>query len=131
MSTVTTPPILGDEDLEPRDKDRPHELEQASNSLFVWVIRILSALVIPVVLIVIFFSFSFLKDQDANKGLQVIVAILVGTIGVWALYWGSDRLIGDAAESSRGRRAAVHVRRPGDGAAGLLPRLSGHQHDAT
>jgi alpha-glucoside transport system permease protein len=104
MSTVT-PPILGDEDLEPRDKDRPREIETASNSLGVWAIRILSALVIPAVLIVIFFSFGFLKDQNANKGLQVIVAILVGTIGVWGLYWGSDKLI-----SMLPSRAAAGVR---------------------
>jgi alpha-glucoside transport system permease protein len=71
----------------------------------VWLLRILSALVIPVVLVAIFFSFSFLKDQDANKLLQVVVALLVGTLGVWALYWGSDRLI-----SLLPARAAAGVR---------------------
>ena len=92
MSTVT-PPVLTDEDLEPRDKDRPRELHQASNSLGVWALRILSALLIPAIIVTVFLSFGFLKDQDANKGLQVIIAILVGTVGVWALYWATDRLI--------------------------------------
>jgi alpha-glucoside transport system permease protein len=92
MRTVTPP--IQEEELEAGSHEHQlHEFEPTSNSLGVWAIRILSALVIPAVLIVIFFSFSFLKDQNANKGLQVIVAILVGTIGVWALYWGSDKLI--------------------------------------
>jgi alpha-glucoside transport system permease protein len=71
---------------------RPPEGGPQSNSIGVWLLRIASALVVPVVLIVFFFAFNFLKSEDVNKIVQVLVALVVGILGVWALYWGMDRL---------------------------------------
>jgi alpha-glucoside transport system permease protein len=99
---MTTPPLLDRESDIP--ERRPSEPPQDNSSL-VWVLRILSALVVPLVLVVFFFSFQFLKDEGVNKILQVIVAVVVGVVGVWALYWGMDRLVNLLPE-----RAATSVR---------------------
>jgi alpha-glucoside transport system permease protein len=89
-------------DIPPR---QPEIDEPQENTLGIWLLRILSALVVPLVLAVFFFSFNFLKDEDVNKGVQVVVAVIVGVFGVWALYWGMDRLVsllpGRAAQSVR------------------------------
>lgn len=69
------------------------------------ILSIMAALIIPLILIAFYFSFLFLKDEDANKGLRVILAVIVGTVGAWGLYWGGDQLI-----SRLPRRAANAVR---------------------
>jgi alpha-glucoside transport system permease protein len=90
---MTTPPILDDESqgLGPK-QGVPYEEPQAGGAA-VWLLRLASTLVIPAVVIVFFFAFGFLKDEDGNKAIQVLVAIVVGIGGVWALYWGMDRLV--------------------------------------
>ena len=50
-------------------------------------------LVVPVVAFaVLWLSFDFLRDADANRFLVVGVALVVGVGGVFALYWGMDRM---------------------------------------
>jgi alpha-glucoside transport system permease protein len=75
------------------------------NSLTVWVLRIVSALIIPGILFLFFMTFGFLQDPDINKALQVSVAVVVGVGGVWLLYWGMDRTVTLFPE-----RASVAVR---------------------
>ncbi|MGI8518696.1 MAG: carbohydrate ABC transporter permease [Acidimicrobiia bacterium] len=88
---MTTPPILAEPPSEVR---RPlSEPGAQSNSLQVWLLRLASALIIPAVLAVFFVTFEFLQREDTNKLLQVLVALIVGVGGVWALYWGMDRAI--------------------------------------
>lgn len=88
---MTTPAILEEEPAQP---DRPtHEPGEAENTLQAWLLRIISALVIPGVLLLFFFTFEFLKDARTNKLLQVLIAIAVGVAGVWLLYWGMDRVV--------------------------------------
>ncbi len=90
---MSTPPVLEqDEQGGGSDRHGPREEDQA-NDLASWLLRIGSALVLPVVFVGFFFVFPFLKDEDANKAIQVIVAIIVGIGGVWAMYWGMDRLV--------------------------------------
>ena len=48
---------------------------------------------IVAILVVIAVTFGFLKDDDQNKLLRVIVAIVIGGVGIWALYWAFDRLV--------------------------------------
>lgn len=93
---TATPPVLRDEDIK---VGRPHE-EPGShdNSVQVWVLRILSALVVPTVLALFFFTFEFLQDPGINKIVQVVVAIIVGVGGVWLLYWALDRLVASFPE---------------------------------
>lgn len=59
----------------------------------VWLLRIASALVLPLLMVAFFFAFDFLRDEDANKALQVVVAVIAGVGGVWGMYWGMDRMI--------------------------------------
>lgn len=54
-------------------------------------IRALAVLLAVLAAMVI--TLGFLQDEDANKALQVIAAILVGGAGVWVLYWAGDQLI--------------------------------------
>ncbi|HET6772189.1 MAG TPA: sugar ABC transporter permease [Acidimicrobiales bacterium] len=56
-------------------------------------LRVLGALVVPVVAFaVLWLSFDFLREADANRFLVVGVALAVGVGGVFALYWGMDRM---------------------------------------
>ena len=90
---MTTPPLL---DNEPQDARPRHSVpydEPQVGGVGVWLLRIASTLVVPAVVIIFFFAFGFLKDEDGNKAIQVLVAIVVGIGGVWALYWGMDRLV--------------------------------------
>jgi alpha-glucoside transport system permease protein len=88
---MSQPLLVDDDNAEPTEPIEPVEQSRgaAANLL-----SVAAALVVPIVVLVFYFSFGFLKDEDANKGLQVVVAIVVGTLGVWALYWAFDKLIG-------------------------------------
>ena len=88
---MTTPPVLK-EDV-PDRKDTPSDWEGGASGPLVWFLQLASALVVPAVIALFFFTFEFLKDDDTNKIIQVIVAIIVGIGGVWALYWGMDRSV--------------------------------------
>jgi alpha-glucoside transport system permease protein len=86
-------PLLVDESNE-TPPQRPIEDLEVEYGLGSTVLSVIAALIIPIILIAFYFSFLFLKDEDAHKGLKVLVAVLVGTVGVWGLYWGGDQLIG-------------------------------------
>jgi len=88
---MTTPLLPTDEDVEVSHPTG--EPGSRDNSLQVWVLRILSALVVPAVLGLFFFTFQFLQDSGRNKVIQIVVAIVVGVGGVWLLYWAMDRLV--------------------------------------
>ncbi len=89
---MTTPPVIHDDD---RDvgPGPSGEYGSDSHSPVDWVLRIASALVVPAVIVVVFFSFGYLKDDNANKLLQVLLALVVGIGGVWGLYWGMDKAV--------------------------------------
>lgn len=88
MSTpMLTPP-------EEQKKDRPAaEPGATENTAIVWLLRVVSALIIPAVLFLFFVTVGFLQDPGVNKATQVIVAVIVGVGGVWLLYWGMDRTV--------------------------------------
>lgn len=88
---MSTPPMIDQAELG-RGAPRPPDDEHV-NTVGLWLLRIVSALVLPAVVVVFFLAFGFLKDEDANKAVQVLVAVVVGIGGVWALYWGMDRMI--------------------------------------
>jgi len=100
---TATPPVLRDEELEtgrPLEEPGSHD-----NSVQIWLLRLASALIVPAVLVVFFFTFEFLQDPATNKVVQVVVAVIVGVGGVWLLYWALDRLVNVLPE-----RAGVGVR---------------------
>ncbi|MFO7291545.1 MAG: sugar ABC transporter permease [Actinomycetes bacterium] len=88
---MSTPSLIKDEVSEPPRP--PGEPGSTDNRLSVWVLRILSALIVPAVLLLFFFTFEFLQDPRTNKALQIAVAIVVGVGGVWLLFWAMDRLV--------------------------------------
>lgn len=97
---MSTPPVLKDEDLE---VSRPHADPGARDSSpQVWLLRLISALIIPAVLALFFFTFEFLQDPETNKIVQISVAIVVGVGGVWLLYWALDRLVNALPERAGG-----------------------------
>lgn len=89
---MSTPPVMQED---APDQDRPPEPQptDGDNSIQVWALRILSALVVPALLLVFFFTFNFLKDPQTNKLLQIAIAVIVGVGGVWVLFWAMDRLV--------------------------------------
>lgn len=89
---MSTPPVMKED---APDQPRPPEPTppEGDQSIQAWVLRILSALVVPALLFVFFFTFNFLKDPGTNKLLQIVVAVIVGVGGIWVLYWAMDRLV--------------------------------------
>jgi alpha-glucoside transport system permease protein len=74
-------------------------------------LRLLGALAIPIVAFVaLWATFDFLRDADANRFLVVAVAIVVGVGGVFALYYGMNRIVDLLPEQLReGVRPYVFV----------------------
>jgi alpha-glucoside transport system permease protein len=62
----------------------------------VWVLllRLVGALAVPVgAFFALWATFDYLRNQDANRGLVVLVAIVVGVGGVFFLFWAMDRVV--------------------------------------
>jgi len=63
-------------------------------SFGVSILRIATALAIPIVgFFLLWVTFDYLRDSHANRALVVVVAIVVGVAGIFALYWGMNRLV--------------------------------------
>jgi alpha-glucoside transport system permease protein len=57
-------------------------------------LRVIAALVIPLVaFFLLWATFDFLRNEEANRSLVVLVAIVVGVGGVFFLYWGMNRVV--------------------------------------
>jgi alpha-glucoside transport system permease protein len=62
--------------------------------LWVTLLRVLSAFAIPVAaFFLLWVTFDFLRNADANRALVVVVAIVVGVGGVFFLFWAMNRAI--------------------------------------
>lgn len=60
----------------------------------VTVLRIIAALAVPIIsFVVLWLTFEFLRDAEANRLVLAVVAIVVGVAGVFALYWGMDLVV--------------------------------------
>ena len=65
-----------------------------ANSVLASLLRLIGALAIPIVgFFVLWATFDFLRDAEANRFLIVGVAVVVGVGGVFFLYWGMNRLV--------------------------------------
>jgi alpha-glucoside transport system permease protein len=63
-------------------------------TVWVFLLRLAGSLVVPVVAFFLMWAtFDFLRDADANRSLVVGVAIVVGVGGVFFLYWGMNRIV--------------------------------------
>ena len=80
----------------PEDHSAEHGPPEAQQGGLVWgtVGRIVAALAIPVSgFLLLGWLLDFLKDDDANRLLIAGVAILVGAVGVFALFWAMDTIV--------------------------------------
>ena len=58
------------------------------------ILRVVASIAIPIVaFFVLWATFDFLRDADANRFLVAGVATLVGVGGVFFLYWGMNRVV--------------------------------------
>jgi len=66
------------------------------------VLRFASALAVPVVAFtILWLSFEWLRDADVNRGIIVVVAVVVGVGGIFALYWAMDYAVNRMPEAWR------------------------------
>ncbi|MEA3510587.1 MAG: sugar ABC transporter permease [Actinomycetota bacterium] len=74
-------------------------------------LRLAVALVVPVLSFgALWVTFEFLRDTDANRLIVVTVALVVGVIGVWLLYWGMNLVVSQLPDRiATGVRPAVFV----------------------
>ena len=72
------------------EAERPSRRRSFALSL----LRLVIALVVPVVAFaVLWWTFDFLRDADANRFLVMAVAIAVGVGGVFFLFWGMNQTV--------------------------------------
>ncbi|HSK06019.1 MAG TPA: sugar ABC transporter permease [Acidimicrobiia bacterium] len=65
-------------------------------------LRLGVSLVVPVLAIVgLYFAGTVVLDEDANRGVVVVMALIVGVVGVFALYYGMDYAINRLPEHHR------------------------------
>jgi alpha-glucoside transport system permease protein len=64
------------------------------NALWVFALRVVGAVAIPIVAFyVLWVTFDFLRDSEANRVIVVGVAVVVGVGGVFFLYWAMNRAV--------------------------------------
>jgi alpha-glucoside transport system permease protein len=96
-TTVEEPPAVPP--LPPEAPERP----RARSTLGLTIMRVVSAAAIPIVLFaLLWLTFDFLRDADANRFALAGVAIVVGVGGVFLLYWGMNRVVDLLPDSIRG-----------------------------
>ena len=84
--TPTREPLSGDEVAV--------EAPAAGGSAVLFLLRLLSALLIPLVgFTVMWAAFEYLRSENANRILIVAIAIVVGVGGVLFLYWAMNRAV--------------------------------------
>jgi alpha-glucoside transport system permease protein len=84
--TPTREPLSGDEVAV--------EAPAAGGSAVLFLLRLLSALLIPLVgFTVMWAAFEYLRNENANRILIVAIAIVVGVGGVLFLYWAMNRAV--------------------------------------
>ena len=67
---------------------------RGGRAILTGILRVFGALAIPVVaFLLLWLTFDYLRDEDANRLLVVGVAIAVGVIGIFFLYWAMNRVI--------------------------------------
>jgi alpha-glucoside transport system permease protein len=67
---------------------------RGARGIWTFLLRLGTALAIPVIGFgLLWATFDFLRDEDANRFLVVGVAIVVGVGGVFFLYWAMNRLV--------------------------------------
>jgi alpha-glucoside transport system permease protein len=91
-TTVDKPPAEQEPEREPAPEvERGHSVVQA---LGVSALRLVGALAIPIAgFTLLWWTFDFLRESDANRFVLVGVAIVVGVAGVFLLYWAMNQTV--------------------------------------
>jgi alpha-glucoside transport system permease protein len=64
------------------------------NALWLFVLRLVGAIAIPIgAFYLLWITFDFLRSTDANRAIVVLVAVVVGSGGVFFLYWAMNRAV--------------------------------------
>ena len=87
MTDVTEKPVERDEAPPPPDQPRERGIGM------VLLQALVSVAVLVGVVFLVWLSFDFLRDADANRFVVIAVALLVGVGGVFALFWGMNRVV--------------------------------------
>jgi alpha-glucoside transport system permease protein len=96
-TTVEQPPAA------PEPPPEAPERPGAGTTLGLSIMRVVSAAAIPIILfLLLWLTFDFLRDADANRFALAGVAIVVGVGGVFLLYWGMNRVVDLLPERIRG-----------------------------
>jgi alpha-glucoside transport system permease protein len=65
-----------------------------ANALWIFALRVVGAVAIPIVAFyILWITFDFLRDSEANRVIVVGVAVVVGVGGVFFLYWAMNRAV--------------------------------------
>lgn len=68
--------------------------QPAGRAVSMFLLRLLGAVAIPLVAFALLWvTFDYLRNENANRGIVVGVALLVGVAGVFFLYWGMNRVV--------------------------------------
>jgi alpha-glucoside transport system permease protein len=104
-TTVEQPPIA------PEPEREAKKTPKARHTLGMVALRVVGALVVPIAAFIVLWStFDFLRDADANRFVLVGVAIAVGVGGVFFLYWAMNWVVNWLPERYReGVRPYVFV----------------------
>ena len=74
----------------------------ALNRLTAGPLRVLISLIVPAItFLVLRWAFIFMRDTEANRISIAIVALIIGVVGVWALYLVTDNLVSILPEGIR------------------------------
>src|SRR5687768_11995246 len=86
-SSVQTPPAEPVLAPDPSPPDRPSGPGRA-------LLRLAGAVAVPIVAAAILWAtLDFLRNEDANRFLVVGVALVIGVLGVFALFWSMNRVV--------------------------------------
>ena len=87
-SSVQTPPI--GPPLAPPPAPGPR-----GNAVAIALLRVVGAMAVPIAAFaLLWLTFDFLRDEEANRFLVVAVAVAVGVGGVFFLFWAMNRVVG-------------------------------------
>ena len=91
MTTTVEEPAVAPEPPEPpQAPERP----TAGSTVGLTILRVVSAAAIPIILFaLLWLTFDFLREADANRFALAGVALVVGVVGVFILYWAMNRLV--------------------------------------
>jgi alpha-glucoside transport system permease protein len=82
------------------DHSSPPPTRSGSNLSFI--LRIIVSFAVPVItFVLLWWSFTFMRDADANKFAVAIVALIVGVGAVWAIFLITDYLVSLLPEAIR------------------------------